>query len=180
MTYLADLVDPFKREVSIPGMFGTDFPTATDDELEAALGDAFSHAQLDGFFPAFSLDLDSLEVTPELSNAGIALVVLYAGTRLVRQKLRTLGVNRRYKAGPVEMETSVAVNVLMAELKDLQGRLSGIVEQTKLTHQPTAVYMLNGYRSRMNSYGGFAVGELPSNNVLATTERGRMRTLGAS
>lgn len=173
MTYLEDLIDPFKREVSIPGMFATDFPSATDDDLEAALGDAFALAQLEGWFPTFRLDVDALQITPQLSNAGAALVVLYAGIRMVRQKLRTLAVNRRYKAGSVEVETSVPVNVLLAELKDLQGRLNNIVEQTKLTNQPTPVYMINGYVARLNSYGGFASGELPSRQFLPTTERGR-------
>lgn len=164
MTDLADLVEAFKREVAIPGTFTADFPLTTDDDLEAALGDAFAMAQLDGFFPRVVLDVDVMSVSPDISNAGAALVVLYAGTRMIRQKLRNLGVNRRYKAGPTEYETSVAVGLLVQELKDLQLRLTKLIDQAGGAGRATQVFVIDSYIGRQAGYGygGFAAYELPT------------------
>ena len=67
MTDLIDVVEAYKREVSIPGAFSTDFPTVQDDQIAAALGDAFGEAQLDGFFGTMSLDVDSWSVRATLT-----------------------------------------------------------------------------------------------------------------
>ena len=166
MTYLDELVDAFKREVTVPGAFSQEFPTATDDELAASLGDAFGHAQLDGFFPRSVLDVDAMEINPDLSVAGAALVVLYAGTRLIRQRLRNLGMNRRYKAGPTEYEVSVPASMLVQDLKDLQNRLSNLIAVSQDKNRPTAVFMLDNYAAVLTGWGGtggygFFPSELP-------------------
>lgn len=168
MTYLDELVDAFKREVSVPGAFAQDFPLTTDDDLAASLGDAFGHAQLDGFFPTSTLDVDAQEIVPDLSVAGAALVTLYAGTRLVRQRLRNLGVNRRYKAGPTEYEVSVPATMLVQELKDLQGRLSQLIVAATEENRPTAVFMLDNYSATLwrDTHQGFYASEKPEPGYL--------------
>lgn len=154
MTELIDLVEAYKREVAVPGTFSEAFPSTTDTAIQGALADAFAEAQLDGFFHSMTIDLDAYEVTPDLSAAGAALVVIYAGIRLARQQIRTLRSTARYKAGPVEYETGQAASALAEDLKYLRARRTEILDKARYG-SGTAVFMLDNYvaRERTNFYG---------------------------
>jgi hypothetical protein len=154
MTELADLVEAYKREVALPGAFATDFPTITDAAIQAALGDAFAEAQLDGFFGKMELDTEDWVVSPDLSTAGAALVVTYAGIRVLRQRLLAQGAESRYKAGPVEYESRQNSYAQTELLKQLERRKNQIIEQAQ-RGVGTSVFMLDGYAHRGNAfYGG--------------------------
>jgi hypothetical protein len=159
---LADLVDPLKREIAVPGEFDTAFPNTTDDDLIATLADAFGEAQLDGYFQTSVVDQTDFTVTPDLSAAGGALIVVYAGTRILRSKLRALTSGQRYKAGPVEFETTLPANLLREELLLLAGRKKELLTLARSTGR--VVYQLDAYlgRSSVNwaSLGGFHPYEL--------------------
>jgi len=162
MTAMSDLVGAYKREAAVPGAFSDAYPTVTDTEIRGALCDAFAAAQLDGFFGSLELDVDGQETTPDLSVAGAALVVIYAGERLVRQQIRGLASQARYKAGPVEMETSVAASVLAEDLKQLRLRRAELLANAQ-RNRGTSTFVLEGYVSRgsaHNLYGGFFAYEL--------------------
>lgn len=160
MTDLIDLVEAYKREVSIPGAFATDFPNVTDLQIQAALGDAFGEAQIDGFFGTMSLDTDDWSITPDLSTAGAALVVMYAGMRVLRQRLVTMGGGATYKAGSVEYSTTQAIATQSELLKQLERRKNQILENTR-RGVGTSVFMLEGYAHRGNNfYGGMFEHEL--------------------
>lgn len=158
-TDLSDLVEAFKREVTIPGTFETTFPDTDDDAIAAALGDAFAEAQLDGFFGTMSLDVDAGLVDPDLSVAGAALVVMYAGMRMIRQQLRGLNTRTAYKAGPVEYEVEKAATALTEELKQLQARRNQILANAiRMGRGAGTVFMIDAYVTRAysrNMYGGF-------------------------
>jgi hypothetical protein len=153
MTELAVLTEAYKREVAIPGTFATDFPTITDDAIRAALGDAFAEAQLDGFFGAMTLDTDYWETTPDLSTAGTALVVIYAGIRVLRQRLLNQGAENSYKSGPVEYQTRQNSSAQTELLKELERRKNQIILNAGRAGG-TEVFMLDGYLRRGDAYYG--------------------------
>ncbi len=154
MTDLIDVVEAYKREVSIPGAFSTDFPTVQDDQIAAALGDAFGEAQLDGFFGTMSLDVDSWSVSPDLSTAGVALIVVYAGIRVLRQRVMNASASTTYRAGTTEYTKTQSVGVLSELAKQLERRKNQIILNAQ-RGAGTAVFMLDGYAHRGNAfYGG--------------------------
>ena len=138
VTELSDLVEVYKREVAVPGTFSTIYPVTTATLIVASLCDAFAQAQLDGWFPTSVLDVSLAEVTPALSVAAQALVVVYAGMRFVRAELRATKTSARYKAGSVEYETTQGASVLVAILKDLTDRRAALIDAARagarLTH----------------------------------------------
>lgn len=165
-TSLDTLIEAFQREVSLPGLFATDYPTISEEDVLALLGDAFGAAQLDGWFADGDIDVDAGNVTPALSTAGAALVVLYAGMRLIRTQLRNATTMTRYKAGPVEYETQTSANLLTQLLKDLEGRRKALTDQARVGARVT--YVSDGYYDRLTSYPGtFAIWEIPMLPALA-------------
>lgn len=165
MTELADLTAAFKREAAVPGTFATAFPSTTDADITGSLGDAFGEAQLDGFFGAYELDSEEGVVSPDVSNAGAALIVIYAGMRLVRQQLRS--TRTRYKAGPVEVEQSASA--LTEELKQLERRKNQLIDSAMRAGRGRgSVFVIDAYVVRAASYdyyGGFFAGELTSRGI---------------
>lgn len=153
MSNLADLVEAFKREVSIPGNFQLDFPTTTDDDLAAALMDAFGEAKLDGFFGSVTLDPNSGVTTPDLSVAGAALLVIYAGIRMTRIQLRALKTATRYKAGPVEYDIQSSASSVTEDLKQLERRKQAIIEgAVRAGRGRGTTFVIDGYVSRQGTY----------------------------
>lgn len=159
MSALADLVEAFKREVSVPGTFTVDFPNTSDDDLEEALKDAFGMARLDGFFGSTELEVATGVVTPDLSVSGATLLVLYAGLRMTRQQLRVLKTVQRYKAGPTEYETQSSAAALTEDLKQLERRrLELITQAVRAGRGASTTFVLDAYLQRAASwhfYGGF-------------------------
>lgn len=142
-----DLVEPLKREIAVPGTFDGAFPDTTDDDLVASLADALGEAQLDGFFQTTTVDVDAdYEVTPDLSGAAGALLVIYAGSRILRAQLRALTSNQRYKAGNVEYETSRPANMLRDELALLAGRKKDLLTVARSSGR--TIYQLDAYLGR--------------------------------
>lgn len=145
-TNLETLVEPLQRELAVPGEFATYFPETSEDGLLGTLGDAFAECQLDGFFGTQTLDLDTYDVSPDLSMPGGALVVLYAASRTIRARLRSQNTTERYKAGPVEFETGKAASLLTAELKLIQDTKDRLIKQGKKAGSMD--YVFDGYFSR--------------------------------
>lgn len=162
MTDLIDLVESYKREVAPPGAFASLFPAATDVDLTGALADGFAQAQLEGFFATSVLDLDDLTVTPDLSTAGRALVVIYAGMRALRSQLLTVKTSVRYKAGPTEYEVQTSSASLLAEtMRDLRARRDALLELARVAARGQTTYVLDNYMTRVVGDASFYSGELP-------------------
>ena len=160
MSDLNDLVDPLKRELAGPGEFDNQFPNSDDDTLANNLADAFSEAQLDGYFQDNALDLDTLVVSPDLSAAGGILVVIYAGMRIIRAQLRALNLSERYVAGPVEYEVTRSANVLKDELAYLIERRDKLLDQSRSSTSQTFVF--DAYFTRQLADWSAAGGLYPS------------------
>lgn len=157
MTVLATYIPALKREVAGPGEFDADYPSSDDGELAGGLADGFGQAQLDGFFGTQVCDPVALTVTPDLSFAGGQLVVIYAGERILRSKLRGLQTKTLYKAGGVEYETQTAAGAIQQELKDLTARKDRLLVQILRAGRATnAVAVTDGYLIRSQGYFPFA------------------------
>lgn len=162
MTELNELVESYKREVAPPGGFAAAFPNATDADIIGALADGFSQAQLEGFFSTSVLDLDDNSVTPDLSNAGRSLVVIYAGMRSVRSQLLSVKTSVRYKAGPTEYEVQTSSASLLTEMmRDLRARRDALLELARVAARGQTTYVYDNYMARVAGDAGFYSGELP-------------------
>ena len=148
MTDLGTLVEALKRELAIPGIFEDVFPDTDDTALTEALKDGFAEAQLYGYFTTLTLTGD--ETSEDLSLAGGALIILFTAMRTLRAQLRSLTMNERYKAGPVEYETSRSTNLLRDELKYMKERLDDLLANAR--RATSAVYVHDGYFARVAAY----------------------------
>lgn len=158
---LLDHVPALKREVNPPG---TNVITMTDPEWIGYLSDAFWEARLDGFLQGYDLTANPVDVdtavipvgTEEISRQNMALVVLYAGVRILRNRILNMPTNFRAKAGPVEFEQANSATVLAEMLKQLKSVKDRILEE-QLYGGMTAVTILDAFSTRLYdpvSYGG--------------------------
>lgn len=149
MTNLADLVEGLKRQVAVPGEYATYFPNTTDPDLIGSLADGFAQAQLDGFFGDQAIDTTANTVSPDLSAAGAALVILYTQERILMSKLRNLNSKTTYKAGSVEYTVEQPASVLTSEIKALQERRKELLAQAlRVARGKTGTYMVDAYMTR--------------------------------
>lgn len=159
MSDLADLVDPLKRELAVPGTYDTAFPNTGDQDLLDSLADGFSEAQLDGYFSDYTLDLDTYLTTPDYSAAGGSLIVLYTGMRIIRAQLRALNLSEKYNAGPVSYEIERSSTLLREELKYLISRRDDLVSQAKKTG---GTVVLDSYFTRSATNWALQTGFYPA------------------
>lgn len=118
---LSDYTDTVRREVTPPG--STTFATVSDDVFTGYLADAFWEVRLDGFIEPFSCDPDGI-VTPisgttDIARDDIALVCMYAGIKIIRNRLMETPTRTRAAAGPVQFEQDFSANLLVEMLKEL-------------------------------------------------------------
>lgn len=150
------LVASLKRFIAVPGGFAALFPNTTDADLSGCLADGFARAQLDGFFigPQFGheLDLSTNIVTPDLTLREGALVVLYAGKRLVQAQLLNLKTATKYEAKGLIYDVQQAASVLTALLKDYTAELDRIVTLSRQTDASSAFIMADAYFIRATGY----------------------------
>lgn len=149
-TDLNDWVESLKRYVAVPGDFDTYFPDTTDDDLVGSLLDGFGEAQLDGFFLAGTgspgwTATDAGIVTPDLTRGEMALIVLYASTRIVQTQLLNLKNRQRYEAKGALFETEQASNVLTTLLKQFNDRKTEIIQRLRTVLASSAFDMADSY-----------------------------------
>lgn len=161
MSDLGDWVESLKRAVAPLGQFKTVYASATDDDVAAALADGFAEAQLDGFFTAsygaqFDLDVNAGTITPDLTQAQGALVVIYAAVRLIQARLLNLQSRVRYQAGPVDYETEQAASILTTLLKQFNDRIALLREKALYSGVNAAFHMADGYFLAATRHYGFA------------------------
>jgi hypothetical protein len=162
---LSDLVEPLKREVAIPGAanFKAAFPETTDDDLTGTISDALCEAQLDGFLGGVILDVDNAVTTPALSQAAGALLVLYAGGRIVRNQIRNLATHTRYEASGAIYERDQSATMLKEVLSELDTRKDKLIQLLR-QRIGTPVFMRDGYMIRATAFYAY---ELSGYNELA-------------
>lgn len=155
MSALVDLVEPLKRAVALPGAtnFTAAFPNTTDDDLRDKLLDAFAEAQLYGFFPGGAYAVTDLgEVTPDLTRAEGALVVIFASTSILETEIRNRKTHVRYEAKGVVSETDQSAQMLVQLLKDYSARKAEVLARLRRVGASSAFYMIDQYFARATEY----------------------------
>lgn len=165
---LRDFVESLKREIEPPG---TElFAGVTTTEWVGYLSDAFWEARLDGFLVGYETQDEGPDIivvpvdstADDISRRDMALVILYAGVKVLRNRILNMSAGFRAKAGPVEFEQeSAASNVLSEMLRQLKATKDRIIED--LDSSMSDVLMLDAYSVRLYSplsyYGGFQLSE---------------------
>jgi len=147
-TSLADYVEWLKRLVATPGDFDSFYPNTSDDDLAFTLMDAFSEAQMDGFFlqpTLFAGDSNALTVTPELSRPQLSLVLLYASVQFMRAELLNKNNRVRYVAKGLEYETEQSASVITALLKEANDRKQAVLTLQQTAQGATSFFMADAY-----------------------------------
>ena len=149
---LPDFVPSLKREVQPPG--STLFAGATESDWVGYLKDAFWEARLDGFLTGYVVDdeTDQIVSTTEgadIDRASMALVILYAGIRVLRNRILNMNTGFRAKAGPVEFEQQNSATMLAEMLKQLRATKDRIIET--LDADATTTLILDAYSTRVFS-----------------------------
>lgn len=157
---LGDYVESLRREVT---PLGTALPTTiTVRELTAYLSDAFWEARLDGFCKGYTADEDGIidpidadgAINPDgadISRALIALVIIYAGVRILRNKVLNTQSTTRAKAGPVEYETQNSSTMLAEMLKQLAATKAALRAQATADPELHHVYGFDAFSERLFS-----------------------------
>lgn len=125
-TDLSDSLDSLRYLVAVPGTFASVYPDTDDDMLTLVLQDGFAEAQLMGLFSSYTAE-DGI-VSPGLTNAEVALVVLFAGVRLLRSTLLNTPMSVVYKAGTAEYATTQSSSLLRDLLADLTKQKAAVVD----------------------------------------------------
>lgn len=136
---LAQLIPSLQREINPPG--SNVLEDMTPSQIIGYLADAFWEARLDGFLTGWSCD-PAGQVTPvesggdELGRADQALIVLYAGVKILRNQILNTKTAWRAKAGPVEYEYQSSATMLaemLKQLKDTKARLQEYAGTTSVS-----------------------------------------------
>lgn len=147
---LIDYVPSLKREIQPPGV--ELFASVTNDEWVGYLADAFWEARLDGFLVGYATDEDGTAIEPltgttEIPRQQIALIVLYAGIRVLRNKILNTKTMFRGKAGPTEFEQQTSATMLAEMLKQLKETKDRIL--VELDEFATGVHVLDAFSTRL-------------------------------
>lgn len=158
-----DFVESLKREIEPPG--SDLFAGVSDAEWVGYLSDAFWEARLDGFLVGYETDEGALAedttVVPsnpsgeEFNRRDMALVILYAGVKVLRNRILNMNTQFRAKAGPVEFEQQNSATMLAEMLKQLKTTKDRIIDS--LETDMTSTMVLDAYSVRVlnpSSYGG--------------------------
>lgn len=160
MTNLEDLVEPLKREVAVPGTFDTVYKSTSDVDLEGSLADAFGAAQIDGFFLNQTItdpDAEVQAVTPDLSPAGKAVIVIYAAERILTAQIMSLKQRVAYEAGPVKYETENSASVLSEILKQMRLRRTQILDSVQSMQYAVSISTVDMYADRIAGLEGLGI-----------------------
>lgn len=152
MTDLSDYVDNLQREVQPPGT--TIFAGVSQDTWTGYLVDAFWEARLDGFVKGYNSTEEGI-VTPDIPREQIALVLIYAGIKIVRNRMMTVNTKFHAKAGPVEIEQDYSSTLLADMLKTLTAVKDRLLALQTFTSDITLIDGFSARSSSGSSYAGY-------------------------
>lgn len=155
VTDLSEYVESLRREVEPLG--SNVFVAVTNTEWTSYLSDAFWEAKLDGFFVPWACDPDGIITgsTP-FPRQGAQLCVIYAGVRVLRNKVLNTSTRFRARAGEVEYEQESGATMLTEMLKQLKAQKEMLLARAEDTGSTVAVFDALSVRenSMLSYYGG--------------------------
>jgi hypothetical protein len=171
---LSDYVGTLRREVSPPG--SVTFADVDDDVFTLTLADSFWEVRLDGFAEPFSADPDGIVVpvnsaevvagdlsytlTPydpavDISRTDIALICLYAGIKIIRNRLMEQPSKTMAKAANVEFEQDFSANLLVEMLKELSATKQRLLYLKTYNQDVTIIDAFSARSMSASSYSGY-------------------------
>jgi hypothetical protein len=171
---LSDYVATLRREVTPPG--STTFATVSDDVFVGYLADAFWEVRLDGFMEPYSSDdagivlpvgdaqvvAGATDYTPttfdpnkDISRSDIALVCLYAGIKIIRNRLMEQATRTKAQAGPVQFEQDFSANLLTEMLKELTATKNRLLFLKTYNQDVTLIDVFSARSASASSYSGY-------------------------
>lgn len=170
---LSNYTDTLRREVSPPG--STIFSAVSDDVFLGYLADAFWEVKLDGFNIPWTCSVDGIvtpvtgpapdpqvdpPVTPfepgvDIPRDQIALVILYAGIKILRNQLMNSQTRLTAKAGPVEYSTESSANLLTTMLTTLNDVRNRLLALKTFNQNVTLIDVFSGRSISGASYAGY-------------------------
>jgi len=146
---LSDYTEALLREVNPVGT-----TVFSESDLDGYLPDAFWEAKLDGFLSDWTCT-EAGVVTPvvtggaDMTRAEVSLCILYAGIKIIRNKVLNTKTLFRAKGGPAEFEQQSSATMLAEMLKQLENTKNRLLTQSDLYGFATSVQMLDVASIRM-------------------------------
>jgi len=160
-TSTSELIQMLQREVNTPGI--EMLPDLGPASAIGYIEDGFWDARLAGILSAYTIVDFGDVVPPETAGRWIVdqashaedlpfeyqmMVVIFAGVRLIRNKILNLAINFRAKAGAVEFEQQASATTLRAVLAVLQQRLAELKGQYSDSLPPGAFNYMDAVLQR--------------------------------
>lgn len=155
---LFEHVDSLKREVTPPG--STLFSDVSDETWVGYMTDGFWEARLDGFLTSYTADAIEGTISPletggeEIGRDKLALVILYASVKVLRNHIMNLNMRFRAEAGSVSFAVDNSATVLREILAQLQATKQRILDAP---NQQTTVALIDAYATRLSSPESYGV-----------------------
>jgi len=164
-TAITEMIPMMQRELNAPGT--EQYPDFLGGDYLGYIADGFWDARLAGTLMDYTI-VDGADLATPLT-AGVDyitdqatkvddlpteyqfMVVLFAGTRLLRNKILTLAVNYKASAGPVEYEQQASATTLRAVLASLERRLNELKTMYSESFTPSAMVYMDGTLQRVQS-----------------------------
>lgn len=132
-----------KREVTPLG--STLFSNVTDNAVWLGyLTDAFWEAKLDGFMENYveeDGEVSHVSGGADLDRKYVALIVLYAGIRVLRNRILNMDTGFKAKAGPVEFEQQKSATMLAEMLKQLRATKDRVLTELDQAEETYALVL---------------------------------------
>jgi len=154
MEELADLVPSLRNVVARPGTFADFFPETTEDDLIAVLVDGLAECHMEGLLLRYEAD-EAGTLTPALTSGQGALVLLFAGVRLIRAELFNRATSRKYVASSASFEEIQATNILRDIMRELKEQKARVVDAQATGGSGHAFFMADQYLARLSVAQGW-------------------------
>lgn len=164
-TALSSMIPMMSRELNAPGT--EQYPDLLGGDYLGYIADGFWDARLAGTLMDYTIvdgaDLavpeaagsdwitDQSTKVDDLPTEYQYMVILFAGTRLLRNKILTLAVNFKATAGPVDYEQQASATTLRAVLASLERRLNELKTMYSESFTPSAMFYMDGTLQRVQS-----------------------------
>lgn len=170
---LSDYTDSLIREVTAPG--STTLASVSQDTLTGYLSDAFWEIRMDGFMEPYSCDPygivlpvndpqvlagdsayepTSYDPVNDIQRPDIALIIIYAGIKIIANSLTAQASKTRAKAGPVEFEQDFSANFLVERLKELNATKLRLIYLRTFNQDVSVIDAFSARSIDAFSYGG--------------------------
>jgi hypothetical protein len=164
-TKISDIIPMMNRELNAPGT--EQYPDLLGGDYLGYIADGFWDARLAGMLYTYTIvdgaDLatplatgddyitDQASKVDDLPEEFQFMVVIFAGTRLLRNKILTLAVNYKATAGPVDYEQQASATTLRAILSSLERRVNELQVMYSDEFTPGVFAYMDGVLQRAES-----------------------------